>query len=77
MTFSTDTARRRYASLADAAAYVDCNERTLRRHIAAGRLHGYRLGKLVRVDLTELDALMKPIPTADSVHPLPPRDKIA
>ena len=54
---------RRYASLADAAAYVDCNERTLRRHIAAGRLRGYRLGKLVRVDLSELDALMKPIPT--------------
>ena len=55
--------RRRYASLADAAQYVDCNERTLRRHIAAGALKGYRLGKLVRVDLDELDALMRPIPT--------------
>ena len=62
-------AGRRYASLADAAAYVDCNERTLRRHIAAGRLRGYRLGKLVRVDLSELDAIMKPIPTGGDGRP--------
>jgi excisionase family DNA binding protein len=55
---------RRYASLADAATYVNCNERTIRRHISAGRLRGYRLGRLVRVDLDELDAMMRPIPTA-------------
>ena len=55
---------RRYASLADAARYVDCNERTLRRKIAAGALTGYRFGRLVRVDLDELDAAMRPIPTA-------------
>ena len=55
---------RRYASLADASNYVDCNERTLRRHIAAGDLRAYRLGRLVRVDLNELDQLMRPIPTA-------------
>ena len=29
---------RRYASLARAAQYADCHERTLRRHIAAGDL---------------------------------------
>jgi excisionase family DNA binding protein len=63
MTFFTDTARRRYASLADAAAYVDCNERTLRRHIAAGELTGYRLGRVIRIDLNELDAWLTPIPT--------------
>ena len=55
---------RRYASLADAAQYVDCNERTLRRKIAAGALTGYRFGRLVRVDLDEVDAAMRPIPAA-------------
>lgn len=54
---------RRYASLTDAAEYLDCNERTLRRRIADGTVRGYRLGKLVRVDLDELDALLTPIPT--------------
>lgn len=47
---------RRYASLARAAQYADCHERTLRRHIAAGDLSEYRLGRVVRVDLNEIDA---------------------
>lgn len=55
---------RRYASLADAAEYVGCSERHLRRLIARGDLTGYRLGRLIRVDLDELDALLKPIPAA-------------
>jgi excisionase family DNA binding protein len=54
---------RRYASLAKAAAYADCNERTLRRHIAKGELTGYRLGRVIRIDLNELDAWMAPVPT--------------
>lgn len=54
---------RRYASLAKAAEYADCNERTLRRHIASGELTGYRLGRVYRIDLNELDAWLKPIPT--------------
>lgn len=58
------SSQRRYVSLADAAVYVDCNERTLRRHIAAGTLRGYRFGRLVRVDLDELDAIIRPIPAA-------------
>ena len=58
--------RHRYASLADAAAYVDVDERTIRRWIAAGLLTGYRLGqKTIRVDLNEVDeALCRPIPAA-------------
>ncbi len=37
-------------------------ERTLRRYIASGRLTGYRVGpRLVRVDLNELDANLRPI----------------
>jgi excisionase family DNA binding protein len=57
------SASRRYASLAKAAAYADCNERTLRRHIASGDLTGYRLGRVIRIDLNELDAWLKPVPT--------------
>jgi excisionase family DNA binding protein len=51
---------RRYASLADAAEYAACNERTLRRHIAEGDLTGYRLGRVYRVDLNEIDAWLTP-----------------
>jgi excisionase family DNA binding protein len=60
----TPAAARRYASLADAAAYMGVNERTIRRRIADGRLTGYRLGdRLIRVDLNELDEALRPIPT--------------
>jgi excisionase family DNA binding protein len=54
---------RRYVSLAKAAEYADCNERTLRRHIASGELTGYRLGRVIRIDLNELDQWLTPIPT--------------
>ena len=56
-------AGRRYASLAKAADDADCNERTLRRHIASGDLTGYRLGRVIRIDLNELDAWLAPVPT--------------
>jgi excisionase family DNA binding protein len=49
--------------LAKAAEYADCNERTLRRHIASGDLTGYRLGRVIRIDLNELDAWLAPVPT--------------
>lgn len=56
--------QRRLASLLAAAEYADVCERTLRRMIARGELTGYRLGKrMIRVDLDELDAVMRPIPT--------------
>ena len=51
---------RRYASIADAADYVACEHKLIRKMIASGRLAGYRLpgSRLIRVDLDELDALM-------------------
>ena len=49
--------------MADAAAYAACNERSLRRAIAEGHLTGYRLGRVYRIDLNELDAWMAPVPT--------------
>ena len=57
---------RRLASLIDAAEYASVNPRTLRRRIADGTLTGYRMGpRLVRVDLNELDAWLRPIPAGD------------
>ena len=59
---------KRLVPLDDAAEYVSCNERTIRRYIAAGRLTGYRVGpRLIRVDLDELEAMLRPIPTASDV----------
>lgn len=51
---------RRYASIADAADYLACEHKLVRRMISTGRLTGYRLpgSRLIRVDLDELDALM-------------------
>lgn len=59
---------RRLAALAVAAEYANVSPRTLRRYIASGRLAGYRVGpRLVRVDLNEIDALLRPIPTVSGV----------
>jgi excisionase family DNA binding protein len=56
---------KRLVDLADAAAYAACCRETIRRRIADGTLHGYRLGKrLLRVDLNEIDAALREIPSA-------------
>jgi len=60
---------RNLASIADAAAYARVHPRTIRRAIAAGRLTGYRMGpRLIRVDLNELDAMLRPIPAGGAPH---------
>jgi excisionase family DNA binding protein len=39
--------------------------KTIRRMIARGELKAYRLGsRSIRIDLDELDAMLRPIPTA-------------
>jgi excisionase family DNA binding protein len=54
-------ARRRYAKLGEAAEYLGVTDRTIRQMIADGRLIGYRSGgRLVRVDLNEVDDAMQP-----------------
>ena len=54
----------RYASFEEAAEYLRVNPKTVRRYVASGRLTGYRVGeRLLRVDLNEVDALLRPIPT--------------
>lgn len=56
---------RRLESIQNAAAYADVSPKTIRRRISDGSLTGYRMGpRLVRVDLNELDAMLRPIPTA-------------
>lgn len=55
------------ASIAAAANALGCSTRTVRRYIESGRLTGYRMGpRLIRVDLAELDVLLRPIPTAQA-----------
>jgi len=54
-------ARRRYVKISEAADYLQVTERTVRQMIADGRLTGYRCGaRLVRVDLNEIDDVMRP-----------------
>ncbi|GBE67123.1 hypothetical protein MFM001_35850 [Mycobacterium sp. MFM001] len=57
----TFTARRRYIKIAEAAEYLQVTDRTIRQMIADGRLRAYRSGgRLVRLDLNEVDAAMQP-----------------
>jgi excisionase family DNA binding protein len=49
---------------AEARAYLNVSEWTLRRYVASGDLKAYRLGgRDLRFDISDLDALMKPVPT--------------
>ncbi|TRW47397.1 excisionase family DNA-binding protein [Georgenia yuyongxinii] len=48
-----------------AAARLNVSTKTLRRRIADGSITGYRIGRLVRVDLEEVtERLLVTIPTA-------------
>lgn len=62
-TVPTPTAR--LVPLADAAAHFHVSIKTLRRRIADGTITGYRIGRLIRVDLDELSqSLIAEIPSA-------------
>lgn len=51
-------------SLAEAAEQFGVSVKTLRRRIADGTIHGYRVGRLIRVDLDELhERLLVEIPS--------------
>lgn len=57
--------QRRYVSIAEAADLVGASTKTIRRRIADGTLTGYRMGpRLIRVDLSEIERVLAPIPTA-------------
>jgi len=61
MTCPESSPARKYGKISEAAEYLGVTHRTIRQMIADGRLTGYRCGnRLVRVDLNEVDAAMKP-----------------
>ncbi|WP_372493970.1 excisionase family DNA-binding protein [Mycolicibacterium neoaurum] len=52
---------RRWATTQKAAEYLGVTDRTIRQMVADGRLRAYRSGgRVVRIDLNELDAAMEP-----------------
>ena len=56
-------ARRRLASLAEAAEYAGCSKDTIRRRVADGTIRAYKFGpRLLKVDLNEIDGAMRVIP---------------
>ena len=58
------TTDHRYATLDVAGTYAGCSKHTIRRRIADGSLTGYRFGpRAIRVDLNEIDEILRPIPT--------------
>jgi len=58
--------RPRYASIQAAAEMYDVDPKTVRRWIASGLIHGYRMGdRLIKVDLAEIDAqVVQEVPAA-------------
>ena len=56
---------RHLVTLDAAADYLSVDKRTVRTYISQGRFNGYRIGnRLLRVDLDEIDATLRPIPNA-------------
>lgn len=56
----TPNAGRRFATYRETAAYIGCNERTIRIWVEDGRLPVYRFGpQTIRVDLNDVDAMGK------------------
>jgi excisionase family DNA binding protein len=54
-----------YINIAQTADVMGVCDKTVRRHIAAGRLRAYRCGKrLIRVRIEDIEKLMREIPSA-------------
>lgn len=49
-----------YETVPQAAERTGMGQRTLRRHIAEGRLRAYRAGRLIRLRPEDVDALFTP-----------------
>ena len=56
--------RPRWLSIPAAASWVSVSVKTIRRRIAAGDLRAYRCGKSIRVKTDDLEAMMRPVPSA-------------
>ena len=49
-----------YLSVTDAAALLACSEKVVRAEIQRGRLPSYRVGRLVRIRISDLEQLREP-----------------
>lgn len=64
MSQSQRPSARNLVGIAQAAKYADVHPITLRRWVAGGRVPAYRVGpRLLKVDLNELEAMLRPVPT--------------
>lgn len=62
----SERVHRRLVAIDAAAEYLAVSSKTIRRRIADGTLTGYRVGsRLLRVDLDELESIVRPIPATD------------
>lgn len=62
---TTPSNTQRFVRQEVAAERWDVSIDTIRRLIAAGKITGYRLnGRVIRVDVNEVDAAFRPIPAA-------------
>ena len=60
---------RRFIRQETAAERWDVSVDTIRRLIRAGKITGYRLnGRIIRVDVNEVDAAFRPIPTVSAAR---------
>lgn len=59
-------AEKRWRSPAEAADYLGVTDRTLRNYVRRGVIRAYRVrgSRLIRYDQAELDAALRPIPSA-------------
>lgn len=63
MAKNATTSHRRLVGINQAADYADVHPITMRRWVSAGRVPAYRAGpRLLKIDLNELDAMLRPIP---------------
>ncbi|HEY3530386.1 MAG TPA: helix-turn-helix domain-containing protein [Nocardioides sp.] len=59
---------RHLASIPEAAEFYGCSTKTIRRMVARGDLRAVRVGpRMLRIDAAELEARLRPIPTAGDV----------
>ncbi len=56
--------RPRWLSISAAAAWVSLSVKTIRRRIAAGELRAYKCGNSIRIKTDDLEAMMRPVPSA-------------
>jgi excisionase family DNA binding protein len=57
---------REFLSVADTARLLDCSEKVVRAEIRRGRLPEYRVGRLVRVRVSDIDRLRTPEPAGQA-----------